>query len=228
MPSPSFRAQVRSRTALLQRRRRLVLDGAEHGRTMMGIGETSSGCIACGNRTAFASPQARRRAVRFRYADQRGNDRNPNGPRPASRGSVARPFRRAIERAPTEGRGPPNSFLSRFFNYARRTAANAGRKVLYEVGGTASGWASSRRCLTGNPRGASRARDDRYEVNLPVVPAGTPSADAEALLADQAGSASPICHWNSVPSRQMACRMTASLRATAIDARFQPMRLARR
>lgn len=26
------------------------------------------------------------------------------------------------------------------------------------------------------------ARDDRYEVNLPVVPAGTPSACAEAYL----------------------------------------------
>ena len=35
-------------------------------------------------------------------------------------------------------------------------------------------------------------------------------------------------HANSVPSRQMACRMTASLRATAIEARFQPMRLASR
>jgi hypothetical protein len=37
--SHSFRAQERSRTALLQRRRRLVLDGSEHGRTMMGSGE---------------------------------------------------------------------------------------------------------------------------------------------------------------------------------------------
>jgi hypothetical protein len=61
------------------------------------------------------------------------------------------------------------------------TATDAGRKVLYEVGLPASGWASSRRCLTGYPPGASRARDDRYEVNLPVVPAGTPSACAEAL-----------------------------------------------
>ena len=35
--------------------------------------------------------------------------------------------------------------------------------------------------LTSYPRGTSRARDDRYEVNLPVVPAGTPSARAEAV-----------------------------------------------
>jgi len=42
--------------------------------------------------------------------------------------------------------------------------------------------ASSSRCLRCYPRGASRARYDPYEVNLPVVPAGTPSAYADALL----------------------------------------------
>jgi len=36
--------------------------------------------------------------------------------------------------------------------------------------------------LNDYPRGASRARDDRYEVSLPIVPAGTPSARAEAPL----------------------------------------------
>src|SRR5262245_3046935 len=56
----------------------------------------------------------------------------------------------------------------------------------------ASGWASSGRCLRGYPRGASPieeivARDDRYEVNLPVVPAGTPSACAEASLNGSGG-----------------------------------------
>ena len=40
--SPSFRAQEGSRTALLQRRRRLVLNGSEHGRTMIGSGEPTA------------------------------------------------------------------------------------------------------------------------------------------------------------------------------------------
>jgi hypothetical protein len=47
-----------------------------------------------------------------------------------------------------------------------------------------------------------------------------------SIVGVQADSGS--AHTNSVPSRQMACRMTASLRATAMEARFQPMRLASR
>ena len=123
---------------------------------------------------------------------------------PRQRGSVAWPFRRAIERDPTEGRGPPNSFLSSMLTKRETTAADAGRKVLYEVGRPPQGWASSRRCLKGNPRGASKARDDRYEVNLPVVPAGTPSARAEADESDQAAATSVTFQSNSVPLRQIA------------------------
>ena len=84
-----------------------------------------------------------------------------------------------------------------------------GARFFARSDGPPQGWASSRRCLRGYPRGASPvmkigARDDRYEVNLPVVPAGTPSACAEARNSDQAGAASAAFHSNSVPSRQMA------------------------
>ena len=127
----------------------------------------------------------------------------------SARGSVARPNCRAIERGPTEGREPPNPSCreGNSTRYERRPLPGA--RFFARSDGPPQGWASSRRCLRGYPRGASPvmkigARDDRYEVNLPVVPAGTPSACAEARNSDQAGAASAAFHSNSVPSRQMA------------------------
>lgn len=98
----------------------------------------------------------------------------------AGQGSAAHLWH-AKNRGPTRVRRQPCADRNWSKTNSLHTATDAGRKVLYEVGSPASGWASSRRCLTGYPRGASKARDDRYEVNLPVVPAGTPSARAEAL-----------------------------------------------
>lgn len=49
-----------------------------------------------------------------------------------------------------------------------------------------------------------------------------------SMVANQAAAFSADCHSNSVPLRQIECRITASLRATAIEARFQPIRLASR
>ena len=53
-------------------------------------------------------------------------------------GSVARPFRRAIERDPTEGRGRPNSLETRLANVRITYISSAGHKVLCEVGYSAS------------------------------------------------------------------------------------------
>lgn len=148
----------------------------------------------------------------------------------SARGSVARSFRRAIERGPTEGREPPKSFVSFFVHtYARLTATNAGRKVLCEVGFPASrmGFVEKMpqglpaRCVQGprrSLRGQSARRPGRDAFRL----RGT------SVAVDQAGSASTVFHANSVPCRQMAWRTTASLRATAMEARFQPMRFASR
>ena len=93
----------------------------------------------------------------------------------------ALPILACKNRGPTQVKSEPLRGSHLLKTNSLHTATDAGRKVLCEVGSPASGWASSRRCLTGYPRGASKARDDRYEVNLPVVPAGTPSARAEAL-----------------------------------------------
>ena len=113
--------------------------------------------------------------------------------------------------------------------HTRGRGDKAGRKVLCEVGSPASGWASSRRCLTCHPRGASRASHGRYEVNLLVVPAGDAfRSRGSPVVVAQAAKAPVVCDSKTVPLRQMAWRMIASLRATAIAARFQPMRLASR
>ena len=77
MLSVSFRAQERSRTALFQRRRRLVLDGSEHGRTM----------IDSGGQTAARSQAARTKAFlithdpppRSRLANRRNRECTQGG-----------------------------------------------------------------------------------------------------------------------------------------------------
>ena len=60
-------------------------------------------------------------------------------------------------------------------------------------------------------------------------PGGTSQAQGSPAISgkdrDQAGS---LPHRNEVPSIQMRCRMTASLRATATCAFFMPLRLASR
>jgi hypothetical protein len=113
-------------------------------------------------------------------------------------GSVARPAWSAIERGPTGGREPPSEQCN------STIAIHARRKVLCEVGSTASGWDSSRRCLNCHPRGASMARHDRYEVISPSSRHGTPSACAEAL-------STPISLSPTVAAR-IRCRL-ARLRA---------------
>ena len=75
----------------LQRRRRPVLDGSEHGRTMMDRREAIREPAIEDNKRMRSHPCVPRNAQHcFRILlvlDLRGNDRNPNGPRPASHGA---------------------------------------------------------------------------------------------------------------------------------------------
>ena len=81
--------------ALLQRRRRLVLDGSEHGRTMIDSGGPGDPGRRAARTRTFAAPwssEKRRRISRHMHADGRGNDRNPKG-RDPPRGARSRgPF----------------------------------------------------------------------------------------------------------------------------------------
>jgi hypothetical protein len=100
---------------------------------------------------------------------------------PLSRAAPPQEFLRARSPPAPPGRGEPQVrlLLGRKLLRVRRPMPGArffARSVCPPQDGD-----SSSRCLTCYPRGASRARYDPYEVNLPVVPAGTPSIYAEAL-----------------------------------------------
>ena len=69
------------------------------------------------------------------------------------------------------------------------------------------------------------ARRDDFEI-ANTVPAGTPVPPKADLCSFKLVHAVRASVWNSVPSVQMAWRMTAILRATATLAFFAPMRLA--
>ena len=79
-------------------------------------------------------------------------------------------------------------------------------------------------------RGFRRSAGTNLEIAIAVVPAGT---KCFSLLRKTTGRwsgnhAFSLPHWNSVPSTQMQCRTTASLRATAVLAFLMPTRLASR
>ena len=79
-------------------------------------------------------------------------------------------------------------------------------------------------------RGFRRSAGTNFEIAIAVVPAGT---KCFSLLRKTTGRwsvnhAFSLPHWNSVPSTQMQCRTTASLRATAVLAFLMPTRLASR
>jgi hypothetical protein len=66
-----------------------------------------------------------------------------------------------------------------------QAATNTGHKLLYEVGCRLSmGFVEKMPRL---PALCVEARDDRYEVNLRVVPAGTPPARENLAVGVQAG-----------------------------------------
>lgn len=70
-----------------QRRRRLVLDGCEHGRTMIDRGDASFRAENWAHKKSrFPNIEKRCGMLNTMNADERGNDRNPNGPRPATAG----------------------------------------------------------------------------------------------------------------------------------------------
>jgi hypothetical protein len=82
---------------------------------------------------------------------------------------------------PPPGGGEPQVFLLLGRKLLRVRRPMPGARFFARSAYAPQDGASPSRCLTCYPRGASRARYDPYEVNLPVVPAGTPSAYAEAL-----------------------------------------------
>jgi hypothetical protein len=108
----------------------------------------------------------------------RGSDRTPNGPRRAS-GSAARPpLLRRRARSDPNGEGAAQTQNTQSLTSPPcRAQRSFTRSAKPPQDGLRRGG-----CLTCHPRGASRARHGRYEVNLPVAPAGTPSARTEALL----------------------------------------------
>jgi hypothetical protein len=120
MPSPSFRAQERSRTALLQRRRRRVLDGSEHGRTMMDGGEPNGGQVGRWQNESVRFPAELGEAAHDLSSHGTQTDAATIETRRAETRTAglgrAGPSARAIERGPTEGREPPKSFVSGLSN----------------------------------------------------------------------------------------------------------------
>ena len=219
----------------MRAREGFVLDGSEHGRTMMEIGDQN-----CRQRSADTEDRplpaaSGKRCTRSNssHSDLRGSDRNPNGRRrrPSGHGGSGRrpTHARRLERDPTEGREPPASFASRSEHMhmtdggqCRAQGSLRGRIARLRMGFVEKmPHLLPARCVQGPPRsvrGQSARRPGRDALRL----------RGSFVVADQAGGASIVLHSNTVPLRQMACRMTASLRATAMEARFQPMRLARR
>ena len=92
-----------------------------------------------------------------RRDDTRGNDHNPNGPRPAPRGSVARVLSTRDGAWPDRREGAAQ-FL-RIDSYSRiRLTDGCQCRAQGSLRGRIAPpqrWASSRRCLTCHPRGAS-------------------------------------------------------------------------
>jgi hypothetical protein len=209
-PSAYFRAQERSRTALLQRRRRRLRGAKQSLMSTAGTKRTF--------RSAAELGEAAHTISLTWHADGSGNDRNPKGRDPHCGARSRGPSARAIGRGPTEGREPPKSFVSGLAN-----AYADGGRCRAHVFFTRSDcppqlWASSRGCITCHPRGVSSARHGRNEVNLPVVPAGTPSARAEAqFVCCRSGRGGfTVLPGELGPVAPDRCRMTASLRATAM------------
>ena len=124
MVGVSFRAQERSRTALLQRRRRRVLDGSEHGRTMIDSGGQTAARSQAARTKAFAARGARSSVARLSthgtQTDAATIATRRAETRIAGLGRAGH-WVRAIERGPTEGREPPKSFVSVFAHCVRLT-----------------------------------------------------------------------------------------------------------
>jgi hypothetical protein len=115
MPCPSFHAQMPSRTrtcAPLDAEHHFAMtgfvhDGVKHGRMMMECGHANGRRSITGDIIARHRQRQKSAIIPGTLcAVLRGNDRNPNGPRPAQRGSVARRFRSAIERGSSPGTNP--------------------------------------------------------------------------------------------------------------------------
>ena len=122
-------------------------------------------------------------------------------------GGLSTPFRDALCRGHGSFRGCP----SRFAGWHRMMAFSGVTSQCEE-------------------RGFRRSAGANFEIAVAVVPAGT---KCFSLLRRTTGRwsgnhAFSLPHWNSVPSTQMQCRTTASLRATAVLAFLMPTRLASR
>jgi hypothetical protein len=173
----------------------------------------------------------KRRSISRHIGHRRTRQRSqPEGPRPASRGSVARAASGPRDRAWPDRREGAAQILRICLC----------KRIRLSDGGRCRAQGSLRGRIARLSDGLRRedASHVTHAVRLGPATVATrsicPSSRQDAFRSR--GSSAVAIAWfgsqafqeNSVPSRQIACRMTASLRATAIEARFQPMRLASR
>jgi hypothetical protein len=157
----------------------------------------------------------------------RGSDRTPDGPRRCPLGMAARlrgHLRRAGERGPTRmGREPPTSKTLTLTTYppCRAQRSLRGQPSRLRMGFVE--WMPQ--C---DPRGCKPPCSLRGHPPLRPGRDVLRRSGSSIVWSPQARAVSAWLQTNSVPLRQIACSVTASLRANAIEARFQPMRLARR